>query len=347
MSIPRQLPKQFIILILLCFAIGNLFAQSRQSDYLRREFGKHTFVYCPEDSSLIEPLWNSLRTRIPIVEQQLRLSLSDSVRFIITPSEREWARLSQGSPLWANGIAYASQGVAVLKSPSFGIKYGGPLPVTALHEYVHLLLESGAPDANLPRWLNEGLAQLLASQIDYRDATLISRAVVSNRLHRLWRIEGMLGMSDSDARLAYAQSLLAVEWLRDKYGQSGLSNLVHELRAGKSEVDVFPAVFGMPVGAFESQLIASMQATYGGTSILTNVEFWVPLLFVVLVFLAGIARYLHRKRTVERWREEEIGRTSPADPKVPYTINYTLIRKPFSQDDDENDKPHDNPIPGN
>ena len=115
----------WVILLLFTTTLTTL-AQSREQDYLRVYYGKYSFVYCPEDSAFIAPLWNELRNRIPIVEHQLHLNLVDSARFVITPSEREWARVTAGSPLWANGIAYPSRGIAVLKSPSFGKKYGSP-----------------------------------------------------------------------------------------------------------------------------------------------------------------------------------------------------------------------------
>ena len=58
-------------------------------------------------------------------------------------------------------------------------------------------------------------------------------------------------MNTQDAHLAYAQSLIAVEWLRDEFGMSGISNLVHELRNGKRFEEVFPALFSMQFGEFE------------------------------------------------------------------------------------------------
>ncbi|MBU1636656.1 hypothetical protein KKC97_03220, partial [bacterium] len=307
---------------------SSAFAQSRANDYVRATYGKYSFVYCPEDSAFIDPLWQLLRNSIPVVEHQLLLQLSDSVRFFITPSEREWARVTAGSPLWANGIAYPSRGIAVLKSPSFGLKYGSPLPITAIHEYVHLLIESGAEDAEIPRWLDEGLAQLLANQYDYRDTDLLSRAVVSNRLHRLWDIQHLLSMNDQDARLAYAQSLIAVEWLRDEYGMAGLSNLIHELRGGKRFEEVFPALYGMQFGEFESRVLQKLRDTYS-TAFYMNTEFWVPLLFVVLVFFAGFARYRHRRKTVAKWEESEYGNRGHDDdsPKPPpYTVTITPRR---------------------
>jgi hypothetical protein len=329
-----------------------LFAQSREQDYVRTQIGLYSFVYCPEDSELIQPLWQSLQNGIPVVERFLDLNLRDSVQFVITPSEEEWGRVTAGSPLWANGIAYSSRGIAILKSPRFGLKYGGPLEVTALHEYVHLLIEHDARNVEIPRWLNEGLAQLLAGQQDYRDASLLSRAVASGRVMRLWTIEGMMGMNADDARLGYAQSLIAVEWLRDEFGMAGVANLVHELRGGKRFEEVFPVLFGMYFGEFETKYNQFLISTYGG-SVFLDTEFWISVIFVVLVFAAGFGAYTKRKRTIAKWNESRpVSRASSDEsepPNAPYTVNFTLVRKPPQTPDTppDDDKPYDKPLPGN
>jgi len=325
-------------------------AQTRESDYLRQDSARFRVWYCPEDAQVVRGLWRELRERIPLVERQLQLALADTVTFVITPSEKEWYRLTAGAPLWANGIAYAERGVAVLKSPRFGLPYG-PLPSTAVHEYVHLLLESGAREADIPRWLNEGLAQVLAGQLDYMDDALLARAAAAGRVHSFSRIEGMLSMNALDARQAYAESAVAVQLLQSRFGMSGISNLVHELRAGAPYDETFRRIFAVSPGAFESEYTLYVQNHFR-ISFLGDTELWVSVAFVLLVGAAGVAVYLRRRRTVRRWREEDqrergvpAGTTPP-----PYTINYEIVRGRLheSEDDSPPDEnlPHDRPVPG-
>ena len=317
---------------------------------MRQDSGRFRVWYCPEDAQVVRGLWRELRERIPLVEQQLQLALADTVTFVVTPSEKEWYRLTEGAPLWANGIAYAQRGVAVLKSPRFGLPYG-PLPATAVHEYVHLLLEAGAHEADIPRWLNEGLAQVLAGQLDYMDDALLARAAAGGRLHSFSRIEGMMGMNALDARQAYAESAVAVQLLQSRFGMSGISNLVHELRAGSPYDESFRRIFAVSHGAFESEYTLYVQ-THFRISFLGDVELWVSLTFVLLVGAAGVAVWLRRRRIVRRWREEDRrergvpeGGTAP-----PYTINYTIVRGRMheSEDDSPPDEnlPDDRPVPG-
>ena len=332
------------------FASLPLWAQTRERDYVRQDSARFRVWYCPEDARVVRGLWKELRERIPLVEQQLQLALADTVAFVVTPSEKEWYRLTAGAPVWANGISLAGRGMAVLKSPRFGLPYG-PLPTTAVHEYVHLLLESGACGAEIPRWLNEGLAQVLAGQLDYMDDALLARAAAAGRLHGFWQIEGMMGMSALDARQAYAESAVAVQLLQARFGMSGISNLVHELRAGAPFEIAFLRILGESPGAFESEYFRYAKIHFR-ISLIGDTELWVSLAFVLLAGAAGAAVYLRRRRTVRRWHEEDQRERGVPDgvTQPPYTINYELVRGRLHEKDDDSppdeNLPHDRPVPG-
>ena len=303
-----------------------LFAQSREADYLRQDSARFRVVYCPEDVGVVPQLWQVLSQRVPTVELQLGLSFKDTAAFVITPTEREWYRVTAGAPLWANGVAYANRGVAVLKSPRFSIQYG-PIGATAIHEYVHLLLESGGVEAGYPRWFNEGLAEVVAGQLSFMDHTLVGRAVTAGRLHSLWQIQHLMAMPAPEAQLAYAESAIAVQLLVEKFGWSGVGNLVHAVRQGVPFEDAFVRTFSQTIGTFESEYLAHTQKTYK-LSWLSDTEIWVSALFVLAVFAAGTAAWLRRRKTLRRWEEERAGMTSFSnDPNAPpYIINYEIIR---------------------
>lgn len=342
-----------ILLLLLVFAVTcPLWAQSRERDYVRQDSARFRIWYCPEDAKVVRDLWSELRARIPLVENQLQLGLSDTVTFVVAPEEREWYRLTAGAPLWANGIAYAQHGVAVVKSPRFGLPYG-PLPTTAIHEYVHLLLESGSRSADIPRWLNEGLAQVLAGQLNYVDDAVLARASAAGRLHSFSNIDGLMGMNALEARQAYAESAIAVQLLQSRFGMAGIANLVHSLRGGSPYEETFRTIFGLSPGAFESEYQTYVHDNFR-MSFFGDTELWVSVAFVLLVGAAGLGVWLRRRRTVRRWREEDAqARGICADETVtmpPYTVNYTIVRGRLHESDDDSppdeDLPHDRPSSG-
>jgi hypothetical protein len=351
MLIRNRSHKLAISLLAILIWTCGLFAQTAPQQYQRQDSARFRVFYMPDDAKVVRGLWETLHDHVPDVENRLGLALADTVAFVVTPTPQEWGRLAQGTPLWANGVAFAERGYAVLKSPRFGLAYG-PLPVTAIHEYIHLLLHAGAPRAEIPRWLDEGLAQVLAGQMDYVDTEVLARAAAANRLHTLWQLEGLMGMSAPEARQGYAESAAAVQLLQKRYGLSGVTNLVHELRKGKRIDDVFPSTFGMPFSAFERGYEDYVKTNYRLT-FLGDTQLWVSGAFIVLVFAAGFVMWWRRKKTLAKWQAEESrGPVEMGDvPPPPYVVNYTIIRNRLEDertDESGDDRPpYDRPQAGN
>ncbi|MCC6475552.1 hypothetical protein IT157_00740 [bacterium] len=335
---------RFLLLSLLastlCFA-----SPSREKDYLSRDYGMIAVTYCPEDSGIVTPLAQAMSVAIPRMAGRLGMLPPDSVRFVITPTRDEWLRVTQGAPEWASGIAFARYGVAILKSPRFD-RDRGDINLTAAHEAVHLLLEQGSKDADFPVWLNEGLSQFLAGQQVYLDVHMLARAVFAGRLLSLWDIQHLLSMNSGSAHLGYAQSLVAVEYLHERYGDGGLSNLVHELRRGKEIESAFALLFSRTTGQFEREYLGMLKERYSG-ALWTDGELWISAAFILLVFGAGWAAWRKRKKTLERWRAEQIPESASEPRDVPYSVNYTLGPSRRDQGQAPEDARYDEPKPGN
>ncbi|MBU0507900.1 hypothetical protein KKH27_03555 [bacterium] len=349
--IRRLLYSSLVALVALFATAERGWCQGERSEYRQQDSARFRVFYGADDEGVLPEFWTTIHVRVPQVERRLGLALADTVTFVITPTPEEWFRLTAGSPLWANGLARPDQGVAFLKSPRFNMRYGRSLPVTAVHEYVHLLLKAGAPEAEIPRWLDEGLAQVLAEQQDYRDNALIGRSAAAGRLFTLSGIEGLMGMNAEAARLAYAQSEIAVSLLESRYGMPGIANLVHGLRSGRPFNETFRTVFGLSPGAFETEYHEHVRRKYR-ISFIADVDLWVGIAFVALLLAGGAAMYARRRRTLRKWEEED--RHSGGTPEgttPPYTINYTLVRGRMSERIETlppaDPPPHDEPIPGN
>ena len=324
------------LLITMLFVYSSALAQSRANDYIRQDSSRFRVVFCPEDAGVIPQFWQTLRERVPTVELQLGLSFRDTATFVITPTEREWFRVTQGVPLWANGIAYPERGVAILKSPRFSIQYG-PLANTAIHEYVHLLLQSGNVDAEYPRWFDEGLCEVVAGQMSFMDHTLIGRAVTAGRVHTFWQIQHLMAMPQQEAQLGYAESAIAVQYLIERFGWSGVGNLVHTLRQDVPFEEAFARTYGLSLVTFEQEYQAFLRQTYK-LSWLSDTEIWVSALFVIAVFAAGFAAWRRRKRKLKEWEEEHTTPHVTVSGDVPYVINYEIVRS-RKADEEESGEP--------
>jgi len=289
------------------FQLGVAFAQPSQTGYLQVDSAQFRVFFHSQDAPNYRALWPQLRLGLGRLQMGLGIPLQDTVTYIITPNREEWRRITGGIPDWAQGISDPNHRVTILKSPRFGDPMH-PFYVTAVHELVHLLLHGGHPDAYIPRWLDEGLAQILSGESLQLRTGLISAAVLSNRIHNFYQIEHVMNMPAQEAQLAYAESVTAVDLLVKTYGWSGVRNYIAALGSGLEPDEAFIKTFGIHLGEFEGQWFGYLRNTYR-FSFFQNWEFYLGVLFLPFLALAGFFAWRRRRKILARWEEEEQART--------------------------------------
>jgi hypothetical protein len=108
------------------------------------------------------------------------------------------------------------------------------------HEYTHALFREQT-GGDRPYWLNEGLAERI-ERLSRRQATSTrsERAVLRNRLELGEWIAlrvlgpGFSGLVDEDARVAYLESLIAVQWIEERTDAEQRARLLRRLGQGFS-----------------------------------------------------------------------------------------------------------------
>lgn len=144
------------------------------------------------------------------------------------------------SPDWSGGL-YDGK----IRLPIGGIETVGKRVKQLLtHEYMHVILRDIA-GANIPCWLNEGLAQLSEYEQEDRKMVLFEKARRHNKLLKLAALEGSFkNYSGMHAMLAYEQSYSFVRFLRDEYDWYRLQKLVFALGDGLTISEAIDRAFG-------------------------------------------------------------------------------------------------------
>jgi peptidase MA superfamily protein/tetratricopeptide repeat protein len=129
------------------------------------------------------------------------------------------------APSWSGGIF----------DGNIRIPVGGRIDKTALsavlhHEYTHAVIRMIVGGGRVPTWLDEGIAQYeerwaRTPKADFGQAELMPLSTLNG---------SFMGIGDPDkVRLAYAESLSAVEYYVDHFGVYSLSKLLVGLGEGK------------------------------------------------------------------------------------------------------------------
>jgi hypothetical protein len=154
-----------------------------------------------------------------------------------------------------------------------------------LHETVHALLFQGSGGVRLPAWFHEGTAMHYSGEWKFTDTVslLLEGGVID-----LQRLEGGFPLSGPQADRAYRTSLLAVDRLRQRFGDQILGSLVRQTARQGSFGAAFAATTGETEAVFAQDFRAAMSLRFGWVVFLTR---W-PGLFVLLglILIVGALR---------------------------------------------------------
>jgi len=237
-------------------------------------------------------------------EVQAKLGLSLDYRpVVIIITDREAFRDSVGSK---NISAYAvSEKGLIVMDYSLVLTKPFTLKSTLKHELVHLVLGRHL-GRQIPKWLNEGVAQLIADSpaeiILSRNTSMLSGAVLSDRLIPLAGLKTSFPPARRGMVLAYEESLSFVRFLDKEFGRDGLLEILRAVKNGKSHTDAISSVTGAGIDELESKWKEQLRLKVTWLSYFSN-HFY-ELLFALAALLTFFAfiRVIYRIRT---YRDDE------------------------------------------
>jgi hypothetical protein len=190
-------------------------------------------------------------------EQLLGVTETEKVDFFIYDSEDAFrAALGPGTRENVGGTAVSSiRTLFGLIEPSDINSDWVQILVT--HELTHLVFNTATDNPyNLPpRWLNEGLAVYLSEGNARSEEQQVRSAVNDGTIIPLEGLGGLFPTGDGFA-LAYAESVSAVSYLVDTFGQDALVALIRSYADGVTDDQAFSSAIGKDLRAFDDAWLA-------------------------------------------------------------------------------------------
>jgi len=168
---------------------------------------------------------------------------------VLLYTEKEFFDVTQ-APGWAGGANDGKLRIPVADLSGITPKLEAVLKHELTHSFIHYLTRGRCPG-----WLNEGLAQMM----EPKSAAAYGRGLVhlfeTGKQAPLSSLEGSFSAFSSDqATVAYAESLAAVEYLRDHYGMSGLRRMLQLVSDGEGGESALRITTGSNYREFEKSL---------------------------------------------------------------------------------------------
>jgi hypothetical protein len=288
---------KFILLIFFVLAI-------RLDNAELYKFGPYLFLTPPADSAIVKQLYRTVVEYEPVFQEAYRCTLRQDVVICIPQSDRDYFKTIESAlPDWSGGVALPDQRMVILRP---GI-YFNPREYreVLLHELAHIYMADKADSSSVPSWFNEGLAMSVSGQtFSWDDHLVISSAVISDNLLGLDEVDKMLVFGLAKARLAYAQSLLAVQFLIRNHGSGVAGEILDGLAAQKNWDQVFEQVTGSDNKQFTLDLQHFIQKEYRWAFLLQVKNlFWIVLVFLFL--LGFILIKIRNRRILKEWEKND------------------------------------------
>jgi len=260
----------------------------------------------PADRATAMRLARHAAEAIPRLAAGLEVPVGPRMHIVVAHTQSQFQDLQPGRmPDWADGSAWSNYGWIFLKSPDIRDGMASPLETVLDHEIVHILLGRAFHPHKVPRWLQEGMAQLLAREFTAEKTKVLARGTLGKNLISLHQLSRGFPKNPARAHLAYAQSADLVAYIQNEYGPKALPTLVREMAQGEKFPMALRIATGRTIQEVDTAWRARLTDTGFSISPIFSEGIWWGLgaLLVPLAFLTVRRR---NKVRMEKWRREEV-----------------------------------------
>jgi hypothetical protein len=305
------------LLLTIFLAISGLSRGGELEEFLggyRRDQGPFGTVYShPTDRRERDEVCSEIAARLAQVEARLSRSRGRPFTAVLAPGAAEFTRILRSltgrrPEEWIAGVAFPDWDLLVVRGEYFTfLKPAGDRPLAVLdHELAHLVIHR-REGVRVPRWLDEGLALWAARQFPGpEDEAFLSGLARVGGLYSLEALEREMPKSHESASLAYEESVLWVEWLKQRFGPGVTGDLLGSLEKDET----FASALEARTGLSRRDLEAGFRRWLSGRRSIWEVmvqtfNFWTAISVLALVAIARGA--WKRRKRLREMEEEEAG----------------------------------------
>ncbi len=252
---------------------------------------------------------NEILQLYPSVRAELTKDLGWETDFrpeIILMKDSASFRKVSGSDL-VTAFAVPEEDLIVIDYSKMGI-HPFTIDVTLKHELCHLELHRHIAKEKLPRWLDEGTCQWvtggLAEIISEGGRSVLRDAVLSNRVISIERLTRRFPSDGGDLILAYEESRSIVEYVKEKFGVSGVRGILERMSRGDDLEAAIRNALSISLDELEKRWRSSIAMKNLWPSYIRDNLYEALFLFAALITICGFFRFLKRKR---EYKDEDDG----------------------------------------
>jgi hypothetical protein len=163
------------------------------------------------------------------------------------------------APSWSSALNDGK-----IRVPISGVKsMTGELAHVLRHELTHSFIQQ-ITHGRAPHWLHEGIAQLEEGRTTSAFGPGLAALYASGHAVPLNMLESsFVNFTPEEASVAYAESLAAVEYIRNTYGMSDLARLLQRLGDGQPMESALRSTIHEGYAGLEAEVTNYLKKNYG------------------------------------------------------------------------------------
>jgi hypothetical protein len=207
--------------------------------------GKLTLYYYESNQSVAQELLTTALQAIDRLAADTGVHLEDPVDLYIYANSKDL----QGSMIfpreWTGGVAFTQYSIITIGISSQNLDWGKNALAHELGHMVTHQITFSPYGANLPTWLDEGLAMHAEGQLDANLQSYLKKAIANQKLISIRSLSSPFSAISEEAYLSYAESQSIVEFLIQNYGKDKMSSMLNLLKEGHSIDEALTDVYGV------------------------------------------------------------------------------------------------------
>jgi hypothetical protein len=279
------------------------------------ETGLFTFAFAPQDRTAALALMRRADAVAREVSDLLGFAVQQRMQVHIASDPESFARMQPAgdrTPDWAIGTAYPALNRIYLRRGR-----GIDLERTLRHEVSHILLgQAFGHQHRVPRWLDEGLAILLAREWNFGRLSTMTIAVLTDSLLPMDSIAERFPADLRSAELAYSQSYYFISFLKTRYGAERFHFFLREYSQIRDFNLALRKSYGLSWHMLEDEWHSYLRTRFSWIPILTSSgALWFA---ASLIFVWGyLVKRARTRRILQEWNREEEMLYGPDDGPPP------------------------------
>ena len=229
--------------------------------------GKVVLYWYDADQTFGRELLNSAVESLARLEENVGVELEKPVKIVVYQSKADMQEA-----LTSQGAVYEEQIITlgVVVAPDIVLLLGTQqdVEVTIAHELTHVVvgLAIENPYADIPAWLNEGLAMYNEGELRSGNAQALKKGIRENRLLSVRSLTAPTG-NPAEVNLFYGEVHSVVDYLLTTYGKEKVSQLLEVFKEGSLADDALMRVYGFDQDELDAKWRESIGAPPRGEEV--------------------------------------------------------------------------------